>query len=304
MKILLLGAGPGLSWVGAFLEGATGNPEIGMKPQILVVASPPTRELLLSLVAEPIDALILVDHSPFADGPPPASPSLDVIVRGEAQRAILALELARRAARTLVLERCEVERWPVLLASLLPELLLQPSISQLGGPPSLPLTDLSPAVGVSPVGRLVPAYLAPLFAAVAGGGPISVVWPREFFLDGDSPDTVLPETVEVAGRARILAYGPYLPLPAGSWLATAYLGFSPDIGKLPFILEADTGGAFTRGYFEAERGGIFTLQLDFHVADSLHPIELRLISQDSALEGQAALIEVGLTQSASLALRW
>ena len=51
-----------------------------------------------------------------------------------------------------------------------------------------------------------------------------------------------------------------------------------------------------RGFFEVERGGIFTLELDFQVTDALHPVELRLISQDSALEGQLALIEVELKQ--------
>jgi len=105
--------------------------------------------------------------------------------------------------------------------------------------------------------------------------------------------------VEVAGRARVLTYGPYLPLPAGSWRATAFLGFSPDIGKLPFILEVDNGGAVVRGLFEVDRGGIFTVALDFHVNDAMQPIELRLISQDSALEGQVALIEVELQESRS-----
>jgi len=141
------------------------------------------------------------------------------------------------------------------------------------------------------------AYLEPLFAAAGRHGPLLLAWPREAFLDGDAPGETLPATVEVAGRARILAYGPYLPLPAGSWHATAFLGFSPDIGKMPFILEADIGGAVARGFFEVERGGIFTLALDFQVADPLHPVELRLISQDSALEGQLALIEVRLEQA-------
>ena len=63
---------------------------------------------------------------------------------------------------------------------------------------------------------------------------------------------------------------------------------------MPFILEADTGGAVSRGFFEVDRGGIFTLDLDFEVADALHPVEMRLISQDSALEGQVSLIEVAL----------
>ena len=139
--------------------------------------------------------------------------------------------------------------------------------------------------------RLSSTYLEPLFAAVGLRGLLMLAWPREAFLDGDAPGETLPATVEVAGRARILAYGPYLPLPTGSWHATAFLGFSPDIGKLPFILEADTGGAVARGFFEVDRGGIFALELDFQVIDP-YSVEMRP-SARSALEGQAALIESG-----------
>ena len=126
--------------------------------------------------------------------------------------------------------------------------------------------------------------------------PLSLTWPGEAFLNGDEPNTPLPPAIEVAGRARILAYGPYLPLPAGAWRATAYLGFSIDIEKLPFILEVDTGSGISRGFFEVDTGGIFTLTLDFQVIDPLHAVELRLISQDSALHGQVSLIEVQLEQ--------
>jgi hypothetical protein len=144
--------------------------------------------------------------------------------------------------------------------------------------------------------RLVRTYLQPLFAAAPTPSRLALTWPREAFLDGDAPGSPLRAVIEVAGRARILAYGPYLPLPSGPWRARAYLGFSVDIEKMPFILEANTGSGTTRGFFAVENGGIFTVALDFQVMDPLHPVELRLISQDSALEGQAALIEVELEQ--------
>ena len=94
-------------------------------------------------------------------------------------------------------------------------------------------------------------------ALLAAGAVVKIAWPRESFLYGDAPGEMLPATLELAGRARIVAYGPYLPLPSGNWSATAFLGFSADVGKMPFIFEADTGGAVTRGFFEVEKGGIF-----------------------------------------------
>ena len=258
----------------------------GAKPRIVSVTGTETRERLLALAADPVDVLALVDHVPLR-----ASAGVTVAdgARGEAYRAIVAFELARRAERTLVLAAGDVAGWPAALAKLLD---LPLSI----GLPPPPLPSGAEVSGELPMEN----YLAPLFAAAAGNCLPALVWPREAFLDGDAPGTTLPATVEVAGRARILAYGPYLPLPSGGWRARACLGFSPDIGKMPFILEVDAGGAVSRGFFEVDRGGIFTLDLDFHVADSFHPVEMRLISQDSALEGLVSLIEVALEPTEAL----
>ena len=296
MTILLLGAGPRLAWVRSVLE--TLRAPAGAASEIagiVVVEDPPTHERLISLTDRPIDALILVDHAPFADGAVPEAAALVEAVRGEAQRAVFALELSRRAARTLRLSEDDTGTWVADLATLLA---VPPPAEGAGSPGWPPWGTFPPPAGpgTSVATPLLQSYLEPLFAA-PGQGTLGLAWPREAFLDGDAPGETLPATVEVAGRARILAYGPYLPLPAGDWHATAFLGFSPDIGRLPFILEADTGGGVARGFFEVERGGIFTLELDFEVTDALHPVELRLISQDSALEGQIALIEVELKQS-------
>ena len=262
------------------LEGLAVAAADGVKPQIISVASIQTRERFLALVAESFDVLVLVDHAPFAAG---AGPTAADSVHGEAQRAVIAFELARRAERTLVLSADDVAGWPTALAKLL------------GLPFSGGVTPPPVQAGVEvPEGLPMSTYLAPLFFAAAQTCRPTLVWSREAFLDGDAPGKTLPATVEIAGRARILAYGPYLPLPAGGWRARAYLGFSPDIGEMPFILEVDTGGAVSRGFFEVDRGGIFTLDLDFQVADALHLVEMRLISQESALDGLVSLIEIVL----------
>ncbi len=262
------------------LDGLVGATVDSAKRQIVSVASTQTRERFLALVAEPFDALVLVDHVPFVAS---AGPTAADSARGEAHRAVLAFELARRAGRTLVLSADDVAGWPSALAKLL-------GLPFSGGVTPPPVQ----AEAEAPEGLPMETYLAPLFAAAAQARRPTLVWPREAFLDGDTPGKTLPATVEIAGRARILAYGPYLPLPAGGWRARAYLGFSPDIGEMPFILEVDTGGAVSRGFFEVDRGGIFTLDLEFQVADALHPVEMHLISQESALDGLVSLIEIVL----------
>lgn len=288
---MVSGAGPGLAWLRTLFEKSPDGSDAASGRRITVVDGPVTQGLLGVLMAAPIEVLVLVGHAPFEAAAQHDSPPSAEAVRAEALRAILALELRRRAVRTLVLEPDASDQWAAMLAVALAETVPVDAAMSLPSPPA------PKAIGAAaPALPIVSQYLAPLFASGSGFGPLALVWPREFFFDGDAPGEVLPATIEVAGRARHLSYGPYLPLPTGHWQATAFLGFSPEIGKMPFILEADTGGAFARGYFETERGGLFALRLEFTVTDPLQPIEFRLISQDSALEGQAALIELELTR--------
>ena len=251
----------------------------------IVIDDAPSNALLTTLASQQIDTLVLVDHRPFANGIADDLSPIDA-VRDEAQHAIFIIEVARRAGRILVLSDTEIRSWPTTLAMILGK-------------------DVSPTIPSSPrlaIGEMIDwpltqSYLKPLFGAIPLASPLVLTWPRESFFDGDLPGAPLPELIELAGRARILAYGPYLPLPSGTWLAKAYLGFSADVEKMPFILEADSGRGITRGFFEVMRGGIFTLTLDLEIADAFQPVELRLISQESTLEGQAALIEVQLERS-------
>lgn len=285
LRIVLLSAGARAAWLRSAVAGMRG-PD-GVAFDVVGIEGAATRERLVELPGAPTDVLVLVDHRPFLGAPLKAKPVAEA-VREEAMCGMLALEASRRVGRTLHLSG-EAGPWLAELASLV-------GIRPPARPPARPPSPPKAPAGLAAL-PIVAAYLEPIHAAVSAEAPLQLTWPRECFLDGDAPGKPLPATVEVAGRARILAYGPYLPLPAGRWKATACLGFSPDIGKMPFILEIDTGAAVTRGFFEVERGGIYTLELDVRVVDSFHPIELRLISQESSLEGQVALIEVVLRQS-------
>lgn len=280
MTIVLMGRGPRLDAAHAILQRLFAGTTIE--------DATPSPEALARHSAAPPALLVLVDPQPFAGidaAQALAAVGLAELLRAEGLRAVFALELARRAAAVRVLEG-DAADWGAVLGAGAP--VVEPPLDEAVDPPAPPgevSGDLTPLLGT---------YLVPLWRAAAAGRASPVAWPRESFLDGDVPGETLPALIEVAGRARIVAYGPYLPLPAGAWRARAWLGFSPDIRRLPFILEIDSGAGVSRGFFEAERGGIFTLDLDFQVADPLHPLEFRLITQDSALEGQAALIEVRL----------
>lgn len=296
MKIFLLGGGPAAAWARAFLDKVSAVS--AAKAEIVVVGSTAPHEVLSALTVTPKDdVLVLVQQAPFAKGSAPADVSTDT-VRHEAQYAILAIELARRIPRTLSLRPADAPEWPQLITELLGVDLSDVLPLAEPVPVEVLAGDESAALLASPSSTpsLLRTYLAPLLAAVEHPASIVVGWSRECFLYGDSPGEGLPATVEIAGRGRILAYGPYMPLPSGRWRATAYLGFSADIGSMPFILEADTDAGITRGFFEVKQGGIFTLELAFEVTNPFHPVEFRLVSQDSALEGLASLIEIRLEQ--------
>ena len=269
MSIVLLGSGPRAAWARALLPATEAVDGVAPSPDALRVLS-----------AQPPGCLLLVDPLPFAAEDPAAAalPPPDRL-RADATRAVFALEVARRAGRTVTLAG-DAAAWPAQL---------DPGAAPVGPAPLLSVPPVPDGLAAAAA-----SFLTPLWAAAGTGRAPPLVLPAGVFFDGDVPGQPMPTMIEVAGRARIVAYGPYLPLPAGAWTARAWLGFSPDVGRMPFIIEADTGAGVSRGFCEAERGGFFSLDLEFRVDDPLHPLELRLITQDSALEGQAALIEVRL----------
>lgn len=294
-----MGSGSAGKWARTFLDKVSAAS--ATKPEIVVMDGMAPHDALAGLNVAPTDAFLLSQQAPLGNYSAQADMSTDT-VRREAQIAILAIELARRIPRTLLLRPAETAEWPRLVAQLLRANVseLQPLAEPV--PTEALAGDGSTAASAlpSPTQSLSRTYLAPLFAAVEHPASVVVAWPRDCFLYGDAPGEGLPATIELAGRARILAYGPYMPLPGGRWRATAYLGFSADVGSMPFILEADTDAGITRGFFEVQRGGIFTLELDFEVTNPFHPVEFRLVSQDSALEGLLSLIEIKLEQSPML----
>jgi len=57
---------------------------------------------------------------------------------------------------------------------------------------------------------------------------VPVTWPRECLFWGDRPNEALPRVRDLTGPSRILAYGPYLPLPPGRWtMSTTWRSHRP-----------------------------------------------------------------------------
>lgn len=286
MNIIIVGEGPRAAWVEAILAHLRALPGAAGEVTIQRLGVSGDRDALHALVQTRIDIVIAVDAASLAQGSLHDTGPWREMIRKDAERAIFIRELVARAGcRVLALVGDDQFDWLGKLA----QVLLLSDVDP-GEVEALPALES----GTTLESSLVGSYLNPLWAALTGPMLQPIVWPRECFLNGDFMGEPLPLMMELAGRARILLYGPYLPLPTGHWRATGCFGFSPDIEKLPFIFDAVTPNSVMRGFFEVESGGFFTVDLEFQVTDLLAPIEIRLASQDSALEGQAALIEVRL----------
>lgn len=286
MNIIIVGEGPRAAWVEGIIARLRAAPGAAGEGTMQRLGTSCDRNALHALVQTGIDIVVAVDAASLAQGSPHDTGSWHEMVRRDAERAIFIRELAARAScRVLALVGDDHYVWLGALARML-------SLSDVdpGEVEALPAVES----GTTPGSSLVASYLDPLWRGLTGPMLQPIVWPRECFLNGDFMGEPLPLVMELAGRARILLYGPYLPLPTGHWRATGCFGFSPDIEKLPFIFEAVTPNSVMRGFFEVDTGGFFTVDLEFQITDLLVPIEIRLASQDSALEGQAALIEVRL----------
>jgi len=146
---------------------------------------------------------------------------------------------------------------------------------------------------------MIGGVLAPLLEMSfrADAGPI--VWPIEAFLSGDRPDTPATLVAELTGAARILYYGPYFYLPAGSWRARMMVGFSEGAKRTPFSVEVFAGQSLLAiATMVPEDRGVYHATFEFAHEDAAKAVEVRVRSDRGAIEGQIALGNVEFTREA------
>ncbi|HTR12065.1 MAG TPA: hypothetical protein VMI72_02125 [Roseiarcus sp.] len=143
---------------------------------------------------------------------------------------------------------------------------------------------------------MIGGVLTPMLQMSVSGDPTPIVWPIETFLSGDRPDTPASLVAELTGGARILYYGPYLNLPAGSWTARMTVGFSEGAKKTPVTVEAYGGARLLAvASMVPEDKGIYHASFDFDHGDALQPVEVRVRTDRGAIEGRLALGKVELS---------
>ena len=137
--------------------------------------------------------------------------------------------------------------------------------------------------------KLVEGALTAYAEWFAGGDLARIIWPRELF-NADSSSGLI-HALDVSGGTRILIYGPYIHLPAGSWMARVILGFSPEAAGHSFYVDAYSGGqrALAHRSFQPMRAGVYTLDIDFSLDEpSGLGLEIRVFVSSDNARGQLA----------------
>jgi hypothetical protein len=137
--------------------------------------------------------------------------------------------------------------------------------------------------------KMVESVLAPYAKCFAGDDLAAITWPRELFIVNGDSGKGLTDALDVGGGMRILIFGPYIHLPAGSWTARVFLGFSPEAAGYTFLVDAYSGGQLGSTSFQPERSGVYTVDINFSVAEpSGQGVEIRVWVWSDYARGQVA----------------
>jgi hypothetical protein len=146
--------------------------------------------------------------------------------------------------------------------------------------------------------KTVEGALAGYARRFRGGRLDQIVWSRDLFLLPSEPGANPIGPVEVAGGRRILVYGPYIQLPAGSWSAQIVLGFSPEATAATYLLDVydDCAGAqLASTTFRPGGSGIHVADLTFSIAEpGGKGVEVRLTVTTEDAAGRLAFGRVVL----------
>lgn len=133
-------------------------------------------------------------------------------------------------------------------------------------------------------------------AIVTGDGPLQLFWPSGLFSEGVPPFRPATSVIDLTGPARILFYGPYIPLMEGSWEADIRFLVSGNLsGNILRIEVAAAGEVVASSVIILPHEGAFSTRVGFDVARTDVPYELRGILNEGAIEGEFHFAGIMLT---------
>ena len=141
------------------------------------------------------------------------------------------------------------------------------------------------------------AVVARGYAPVAAGRALEeLIWPGSCFLKADAPGVTVEEELELEGRARFLAHGPYFYLPPGLWEAEIAIEVSGSLSDNRVGFDVYSGGVIAACTVTLPDEGAFACDMVFRVSDLTTPVEIRIQLLSGAIEGRLKLNGVRLVR--------
>jgi hypothetical protein len=116
-----------------------------------------------------------------------------------------------------------------------------------------------------------------------GRWPEEIDWPLRLFTRPDGSAWTAP--FDLTGPARVVLYGPYMHLPAGDWTARVEFEIDGAVSGVEAMTDVRLNEVVTEKFFEMPAKGIYAYDLNFHVSDPHHAVEIRLFTRRSVIEG-------------------
>jgi hypothetical protein len=113
--------------------------------------------------------------------------------------------------------------------------------------------------------------------------PEQFFWPLDLFIRLDNRPPRAP--FELTGPARVLLFGPYLHLPVGDWVVRFEFEIDGAISSVEATTDVYINEVVIEKMFMMPARGIYAYELSFRVEDPHVPIQLRLFTKTSAIEG-------------------
>lgn len=117
------------------------------------------------------------------------------------------------------------------------------------------------------------------------GQRVPITWPRACLMWGDRPGHPVPRIIDLTGPARILTYGPYVPLPPGAWRMNVTLAISRTACGTPLSLKLQGRSALGRFAFTADQPGLYKASFPVRVRSPREVLECYLETERGAIEG-------------------
>lgn len=162
--------------------------------------------------------------------------------------------------------------------------------------------------GGSPLEVLPDLVVVPPFASLPSTSPLATalelhlrdkaIWPVEIFSwsspfqrDGDFA------VLDLTGRPRFLAFGPYIVMPVGRWKARFRITFDDYASR--YLFRVDWGGVehYSSHEFRPGKAGVYEFEMTYDWFESAS-CEFRVILREGAFHGEVAVSDLAITRAA------